>query len=85
MLPPNKFEKHPVDVLKSRKTRLTRIHALEIARRALSQGGEGEGMMPLTAEEMPNPMQQMQTADPTAQWPGMMSGGMPSQSPFGEE
>lgn len=85
MQPPEKFEKHPVDVLKSRKTRLTRIHALEIARRAMNQAGEGEGsMMPLTAQEMPNPQQEMQTADPTAGWPGMMSGGMPSQLPFGE-
>lgn len=71
------FKRHPVGVLRSR-GKVSRVHALEIARRAMEKGGEGS-MMPLTAAEMPNPLAQGQLPqDPTSQWPGMMaSPGMP--------
>lgn len=69
-----KFKKHPTNVLRS-KGKITRVHALEIARRAMEKGG-GEGdMMPLTSAEMPNPMQEgMVPQDPSSQWPAMMAG-----------
>jgi len=75
------FKKHPINVLKS-KGKISRVHALEIARRAMEKGGGGE-MMPLTADDMMNPMQdQMIPQDPSSQWAGMMAapgpmGGMP--------
>jgi len=73
----DKFKKHPTNVLKV-KGKISRVHALEIARRAMEKGGQGD-MMPLTAAEMPNPMQQgMVPQDPSSQWAGMMAGPQPN-------
>ena len=79
----NTFKKHPTNVLRS-KGKISRVHALEIARRAMEKGGEGGDMMPLTAAEMPNPFSRP-PQDPTSQWPQMMGapGGAPLQDPFG--
>jgi hypothetical protein len=49
-----KFIKHPVNVKKSRE-KLSRVHALEIARRAMERGGPPQATF---VEEMPNPMEQ---------------------------
>ena len=71
-----RFKRHPTNVLRS-KGKISRVHALEVARRTTEKGGgEGGEMMPLTAAEMPNPMAQAQTPqDPSSQWPAMMMGG----------
>ena len=68
----DKFEKHPVDVYKNRKLKISRIHALELARRALEAGSDPQA--PLTNQEA------MMT-DPTSQWPQMI-GAPQAQTPF---
>ena len=75
------FKRHPVGVLRAR-GKVSRVHALEVARRAMEKGGgEGGEMMPLTSGEMPNPFAQGAIPqDPTSQWPAMMQppgGGLP--------
>ena len=49
-----KFIKHPVNVKKSRE-KLSRVHALEIARRTMEKGGSPQATF---VDEMPNPMEQ---------------------------
>lgn len=67
------FKRHPTNVIKA-KGKISRVHALEIARRAMEKGGQGD-MMPLTSAQMPNPMQQGEIPqDPSSQWPTMMGG-----------
>jgi len=64
-----KFKKHPVDVYKNRRMRLTRIHALEIARRAMESGQQ---------EEVPPSPQMPGQGPPQGGMPPGMSG-MPEE------
>lgn len=66
-----KFKKHPVDVYKNRRFRLTRIHALEIARRAMEAGENPQASA--TNEDV-------LASDSSNAWPQMV--GAPPKPPF---
>ncbi|MGW8177358.1 MAG: hypothetical protein ACWGQW_00955 [bacterium] len=51
----DKLKKHPVDVFKNRRMRLTRVHALEVMRRALEEESQEPPVPPSPQMGLPQP------------------------------